>query len=101
MTNDCLTQKLAFNLSKLIPGRAVQLIEPVHMPGESPRKKTAIVKDISPFTITLLFVRLSGHSEDDNTRTLRGEVEEKEYPVEAFEGVGCYELERFHSEEKL
>lgn len=97
MKSDFLTQKLAFDLSQLLPGRAVQLISSPHMPGEEPRKQTAIIKDISPFSITLIMVHLGDYEKDN----LTGKVEEKVFPVEAFEGIGCYKLKRMFTEEDL
>lgn len=98
MKSDYLTQKIAFDLSQLLPGRAVQLISATDMPGEEPRKKTGIIKDISQFSINLIFVRLGDYKSNDN---LTGTVEEKEYPVEAFEGIGCYKLKRMFTEDDI
>lgn len=97
MKSDFLTQKLAFDLSQLLPGRAVQLISASHMPDESPRKQTAIIKDISMFSINLLMVHLGDYEKDN----LTGKVEEKTFPVEAFEGIGCYQLQRMFTAEDL
>ncbi|PLS19268.1 hypothetical protein CVD28_02320 [Bacillus sp. M6-12] len=97
MKSDFLTQKLAFDLSQLLPGRAVNLVSSPHMPGESPRKHTAIIKDISPFSVTLIMVHLGDYEKDN----LTGKVEEKTYPVEAFEGIGCYKLERLFAKDEI
>jgi hypothetical protein len=97
LKSDFLVQKLAFDLSQLLPGRAVQLIHSPQMPGEDPRKQTAIIKDINHSSISLLMVHLGDYEKDN----LTGKVEEKTYPVEAFEGIGCYKLKRLFTEEQV
>lgn len=76
-----LTQKLAFDESKLWRGKAVQLITPVYDIGDSHRKFNALIKEISPFSITLVIGSISG------------DFEEKEIPVEGFSGNNPYRLQ--------
>ncbi|WCK57366.1 hypothetical protein PP175_25200 (plasmid) [Aneurinibacillus sp. Ricciae_BoGa-3] len=82
-----LTSKLVFDQGKLIPGDAVQLIEPPHNLGDDFRRKNCLVQRVTPFSITLLIGHLKRSNED-----FEYEYEEKTYPVDSFEGVGCYQL---------
>jgi len=82
-----LTQKLAFDESKLWRGKAVQLSTPVYDLGDSPRKYNALIKEISPFSITLILGSISG------------DFEEKTIPVEGFSGNNPYKLQLLVPEE--
>ncbi|PAD70581.1 hypothetical protein CHH83_01915 [Bacillus sp. 7586-K] len=75
-----LTNKLAFDINKLFKGRAVILIHPVHEPGRVPRHQYGLIKNISDSYIELILGNMTS------------DFEERELPVEAFDGIGCYKL---------
>lgn len=88
LLTDCLTHKLAFDLSKLYVGDVVQLITPRGI--DKPIKDMALIKDISVFSITLILIEQDTYN--SNIRT--GKTKEKIFPISAFEGTGCYALKR-------
>ena len=83
-----LTTKSVFDTKILIPGDAVILIQAPGNIGDDPRKKTCLIKKVSPLSITLMVGKISS-----NIETFEYEFKEETYPIEAFEGIGRYELE--------
>lgn len=87
MENDFFKELTAFDLTKIKPGDAIQLVEPSHDVESSEKVKNCLVKKVSLLSITLVKGSIKSNSSD-----YEYEFEEKEYPIEAFHGVGCYKL---------
>lgn len=89
MENDFFKELTAFDLTKIKPGDAIQLIEPSHDVESYEKVKNCLVKKISPISITLVIGSIVSNSEGFEYEY---EFTEKEFPIEAFHGVGCYTL---------
>lgn len=76
---------MIFDINVLTPGDAVKLIVPPRDFNEE-KKFNAMIKHVSPFSITLIV----GYFD----------VEEKEYPIEMFEGSSPLQLVPMYTEDE-